>query len=104
MALTSAGVALLVLQRPLEEIGFAILGGDPGVESAGREYYRARIWGAPAALCNFTFLGWYLGRTESRNALVMTIVGNLANVVLNYVFIIRLQMAAFGAENPLAVL
>jgi MATE family multidrug resistance protein len=93
----AVGVALLVLQRPLEEIGFAILAGDSGVEAAGREYYRARIWAAPATLCNFTFLGWFLGRTESRHALVMTIVGNLANVALNYVFIIRLQMAAFGA-------
>ncbi|MDX1388193.1 MAG: MATE family efflux transporter [Acidobacteriota bacterium] len=91
------GLLLLVLQRPLEELGFLLLSGDPGVEGAGREYYTARIWGAPATLCNYVFLGWFLGRAESRHALVMTIAGNLANVVLNYVFIIRLQMAALGA-------
>jgi MATE family multidrug resistance protein len=42
-------------------------------------------------------MGWFLGRAESRHVLVMTVVANLANVLLNYVFIIRLGMAARGA-------
>ncbi len=89
--------ALLILQWPLRELGFLLLAGEPGVEQAGRAYFNARIWGAPATLCNFAFLGWYLGREESHNALIMTVVGNLANILFNYIFIIRLQMAAYGA-------
>ncbi|MCP3978012.1 MAG: MATE family efflux transporter [bacterium] len=88
---------LLVLQWPLRELGFALLSGATGVEQAGRDYFDARIWAAPAALCNFAFLGWFLGREESRQALVMTVVANLANVVFNYVFIMRLGWAAYGA-------
>lgn len=89
--------AILVLQIPLREAGFSLLSGDPGVEAAGRDYFAARIWGAPATLCNFVFLGWYLGREESRNALWMTVAANAANVALNYLFIIRLGLAATGA-------
>lgn len=89
--------ALLLLQLPLREIGFGLLSGEPGVEQAGREYFDARVWGAPATLCNFVLLGWFLGRAESRHVLVMTVAANLANVLLNYIFIMRLGMAARGA-------
>jgi MATE family multidrug resistance protein len=96
IAIVIAG-AVILLQWPLRELGFGLLSGDAGVESAGRDYFDARIWGAPATLCNFVLMGWFLGRAESRHVLIMTIVGNLANIALNYVFIIRLGLAAFGA-------
>ena len=91
------GAALLALQLPLREICFGLLSGEPGVELAGRDYFNARIWGAPAVLCNLVLMGWFLGREQSRHVLVMALVGNLGNVVLNYVFIIRLELAASGA-------
>ncbi len=96
LALAIAG-AVLALQWPIRELGFSLLSGETGVEAAGRDYFNARIWGAPATLCTFVMVGWFLGREESRRVLLLTIVGNVANIALNYVFIIRLQMAARGA-------
>ncbi len=96
LALVIAG-AVLALQWPVRELGFSLLSGEAGVEAAGRDYFNARIWGAPATLCTFVMVGWFLGREESRRVLLLTIVGNVANIALNYVFIIRLQMAARGA-------
>ena len=89
--------AILLLQRPLRDLGLWILAGEPGVEAAARDYYDALIWGAPAALCNFAVVGWFLGRAEGRPALAMTVVANLANIALNYVFIVQLGWAARGA-------
>ena len=93
------GVSALILafQLPLRELGFGLLAGEPGVEAAGRAYFDARVWGAPATLCNFALVGWFLGREESRYVLVVTVVANLANVLFNYVFIIRMGLAAQGA-------
>ena len=91
------GTAIAALQGPLGDAGFAMLSGEPGVEQAGREYFDARIWGAPAVLSGFVLMGWFLGREQSRHVLKMAVVGNLANVLLNYVFIIRMQMEAYGA-------
>jgi len=88
---------ILVLQWPLREIGFTLLSGEPGVEQAGRAYFNARVWGAPATLCNFALIGWFLGREQSRHVLAMTVVANLANIVFNYIFIMRMGLAAFGA-------
>ncbi len=89
--------AMLVLQWPLREAGFGLFGAETGVEAAGRDYYNARIWGAPATLLNFVLMGWFLGRAQSRNVLVMTVIANVANIGLNYVFIVRLGWAAAGA-------
>ena len=89
--------AILVFQWPLRELGFGLLSGEAGVEAAGRDYFDARVWGAPATLCNFVLMGWFLGRAESRHVLVMTIAGNLGNIALNYVFIVRMGLAAYGA-------
>jgi len=91
------GVAMLLLQVPLRELGFVMLSGEADVELAGRAYFNARVWGAPATLCNFALIGWFLGRAESRNALVMTVTGNLLNILFNYIFIMRMGLAAFGA-------
>jgi MATE family multidrug resistance protein len=90
-------LVLLVLQLPLREAGFGLLSGEPAVEQAGRDYFDARIWAAPATLMSFVLVGWFLGREESRYVLWMTVAANVANIALNYVFIIRLGLAARGA-------
>ena len=98
LVLALAGAMLLLLgQRLIEGAAFDLLAGSPEVEAAGREYFRARIWGAPAALANLAFLGWFLGREESRVALVMTLGASLSNVLLNLIFIVHLGLAARGA-------
>lgn len=91
------GTLVVLLQYPMREAGFALLSGTPGVEQAGRDYFNARIWGGPATLCNFAIVGWLLGREQSRHVLWMTIVANLANIFFNYLFIIRMGLAATGA-------
>lgn len=91
------GVAILIFSAPARELGFLLLSGEASVEVAGREYFDARIWGAPAALVGFVLVGRFLGRADVRHVLAMTVCANLANIGLNYLFIVRLQMAARGA-------
>jgi len=93
----AAGLVLWLLQSPLEDLGFTLLSGEAGVEAAGRDYFGARIWAAPATLVNFAFLGWFLGREESGRALALTLTAALSNVGFNYLLIVRLGWAAFGA-------
>lgn len=89
--------AVLLLQRLLENAGFGLLSGAPEVEAEGRRYFRARILGAPATLANFVLLGWLLVRERSHSVLVMTLAANVTNIALDYVFIMRMGMAAYGA-------
>ncbi|MDZ8027220.1 MAG: guanitoxin biosynthesis MATE family efflux transporter GntT [Nostoc sp. DedQUE11] len=91
------GIAVLILQYPLREIGFSLLSGDAAIKAAGIEYYNARIWGAPAVLLNFVLVGWLLGREENAKVLVISIIANAANIILDYVFIIQWGWNSMGA-------
>ncbi len=97
------GVLILILQEPLQKLGFALLSGTPEVKAAGVAYFNARIWGAPAVLLNFVLIGWFLGREMSGKVLVLTVVGNAANILLDYLLIIRLDWASTGAGMATAI-
>ena len=67
------------------------------MEDAGRLYFDARILGAPAVLLNYVLIGWLLGRERSKEALLLSAVGNGANIILDYWFIYQLGWGSQGA-------
>ncbi|MBD2101968.1 MATE family efflux transporter [Leptolyngbya sp. FACHB-261] len=91
------GLSILLLQQPLRELGFALLSAAPEVKAAGRAYYDALIGGAPATLINFVLIGWFLGREQSGKVLLLSAVGNGANVGLDYLLVVRWGWASAGA-------
>lgn len=91
------GLLILLLQYPLRELGFTLLSAAPEVKASGLAYYNALIWGAPATLLNFVLLGWFLGKGEGGKVLVLSLIGNGANVILDYVFVVRWGWASAGA-------
>lgn len=91
------GLAIILLQYPIQQVGFAILGGSQEVESSGLEYFYGRIWGAPAVLINFVLIGWFLGREMNQVVLLLALIGNGANVLLDYLMIFQWGWASAGA-------
>jgi MATE family multidrug resistance protein len=91
------GLFLLLLQHPLQILGFTLLSATPEVKAAGQAYYDARIWALPATLINFVIVGWFLGRTQSNKVLLLSIIGNGINIIFDYYFIIRLGWESRGA-------
>ncbi|AOY83355.1 MATE family efflux transporter [Moorena producens JHB] len=91
------GLVILLLQYPLQILGFAILNGTPDIETQGMIYFQARIWGAPAVLLIYVLTGWYLGQKQQRTVLIMSLVGVASNAMLDYGMIVRLGWGAFGA-------
>lgn len=76
------GLMLLALSPWLLPFGLRCLGGNPEVTALAEQYAYIRIWAAPAALANFTLLGWLLGRQQARAAMLMTIINSVINVLL----------------------
>ncbi len=91
------GLAILVFQQPLRLLGFALLSATPEVKASGQAFYNALIWGAPATLINFVLVGWFLGREQSDRVLLLSAVSNGANVLLDYMFIVRWGWESTGA-------
>ena len=102
IALT-VGLLILLFQHPIREVGFWVLQATPAVKESGRAYYNGQIWGAPAALLDFVWMGWFLGRGRGRAVLLMSGVSNAVNVGCNYWFIVRLGLESQGAGMATAL-
>jgi MATE family multidrug resistance protein len=92
----AAGIVLVILQIPIATLSLALLNGSQAVETAAKEYFYIRIWGAPAALANFAFLGWFIGMGRARTALVLQLVLNGLNVILDIWFVLGLGLEIKG--------
>lgn len=91
------GLAIGALQYPIREVGFALLSATPEVKASGIAYYNAMIWGAPPTLVNFVLIGWFLGKGQGGKVLLLSLVGNGANIGLDYLFIMQLGWESAGA-------
>ena len=91
------GVVIILCQYPLRELGFWLLNAAPDLQASGMAFYNGRIWGAPVTLLNFVLIGWFLGRSQSSRVLLLSIIGNGANVFLDYLFIVRWGWDSWGA-------
>ncbi|MEK0178205.1 MAG: MATE family efflux transporter [Oscillatoriales cyanobacterium] len=103
--LIGLGIAalLLLLQYPLQQFWFGIISATPEVKASGIDYFNARIWGSPAVVMNFVLIGWFLGREMSSCVLLMSVVGNGANILFDYLFIVRWDLASKGAGLSQAI-
>ncbi len=92
----SIGCALLILQAPLGNLAFTLMEGSAGVETLAQDYYRIRIWGAPATLMNYAIVGWFIGLQKTRWALAVQVWLNGVNIVLDIVFVVLLDWGVNG--------
>ncbi|WP_319782674.1 MATE family efflux transporter DinF [Oceanisphaera sp. IT1-181] len=90
-------LVILVLQKPITELAFWLIGGSEQVQHYGRDYVLVRIWSAPAALTNLVLLGWLLGNQNARAPMLLLILGNGVNIVLDVWFVLGLGWQVKGA-------
>lgn len=81
------GLCLVALQIPIALLAFKLLGASSEVEGFASAYLAIRIWAAPAALINFSLLGWFLGRRQPALTMTLQLVMNGLNIVLDLVFV-----------------
>ncbi len=76
--------ALIVLgAQPIEWIALASFDAAADVELLSGEYFRARVWGAPAALMGYAVTGYLLGTGRTRALLAFQVVLNVVNAGLD---------------------
>jgi MATE family multidrug resistance protein len=94
---------ILALQSPIAWGSFLLIGGSPDVEILAEEYFRIRVWAAPAALSLFVFSGWFLGMQNARYPMIIAILVNLSNIVLSVFFVHSLHMKSDGVALGTAI-
>ena len=87
----------LILAAPLiADMSFKLLESSVLVEQSASEYFHIRIWSAPATLCQYVLMGWFLGRQNVRYPLLVMLITNLSNIFLDVYFVYHLKMQVEG--------
>ena len=98
------GVAIICLS-PLLKLGvFQPFSASDAVKDLARDYWDARIWGAPAVLMGYGITGWLLGTGRTGQLLIFQIVMNGTNAGLDIWFVAGLDWgpAGIGAGTAIA--
>ncbi|HJN25735.1 MAG TPA: MATE family efflux transporter [Rhodospirillales bacterium] len=90
------GLAVVVVQWPIRAFAFGLIEASQQVEILAGDYYRIRIWGAPAVLINYAMVGWFIGIRNTRAALIMQLVMNGLNIILDIWFVMGLELGVAG--------
>src|ERR1700761_7068752 len=90
------GALILAVQKPLISAALALLGARAEVYRNALVYCSIRIWSAPAALANYTILGYLLGRQHARTALLLQAAINVANVAVALTLVVRWHWGVAG--------
>ncbi len=99
----SISFLILVLQAPIAWGSFQIIGGSKEVELLAENYFRIRVWAAPAALSLFVFSGWFLGMQNARYPMIIAIAVNVVNILLSMFFVFVLEMNSDGVALGTAI-
>ncbi len=91
------GLSAVLLQLPILNTALSLTDASIEVQQYTREYFQIRIWSTPFALLNLVLLGWLLGRQQPKAAMWQLIVANLANIVLDLLFVLGLGWGVKGA-------
>jgi multidrug resistance protein, MATE family len=90
------GLGLIALSPLLQPLSITLMGGSADVQAAASTYFSYRIWAAPAALANFTILGWFIGQGRTTVALITQLALNLTNMALSALLVLQFGYGVAG--------
>ena len=91
-----AGLVLIMTQIPLFSAALGVAPASFEVESLAQNYLKIRVYSAPAAIAIFGITGWLIANERTRAVLVLMLLINSINIVLDFVFVLRLGWGVEG--------
>lgn len=89
-------VLILILRKPILELGLMLTQSNMQVENLAREYFYIRVWAAPASLLILVFTGWFIGMQNSIYPMIVAISTNILNIAFNFYFVYELGLKSDG--------
>jgi MATE family multidrug resistance protein len=88
--------ALVLMNKPIASLSFSLLQSSVIVEQFALQYFEIRILSAPATLCSYVLMGWFLGRQNVKVPLLVVVATNSINVFFDLLFVYLLNMQVNG--------
>jgi tRNA(Leu) C34 or U34 (ribose-2'-O)-methylase TrmL len=79
-----SGVVLIALQWVVLWLAFLLVDCTPEVRELASEYFKIRIWAAPATLSLFAFKGWFIGLQDTVRPMIADLIVNGLNIALSF--------------------
>jgi MATE family multidrug resistance protein len=97
--LVSAGIGLvlILLQVPLADGIYRMMGASAEVTRAAETYFYVRIWSAPFALANYVLLGWFVGLARASIALALMVAINAIDAAAIALLVLWFDLGVAGA-------
>ncbi|MBT3811701.1 MAG: MATE family efflux transporter [Gammaproteobacteria bacterium] len=92
----SISFLLLVFQQSIAAFSFYLINCNDSIEPLAQQYFYIRIWSAPACLCQYVILGWFLGRQNTTSPLLIVVTTNACNICLDLLFVVHYGMNTEG--------
>ncbi len=92
----SISLLILLCQQAIATFSFYLINSHEIIEALAQQYFFIRIWSAPATLCQYVILGWFLGRQNTRSPLFIVIMTNVCNICLDLLFVVHYGLATEG--------
>lgn len=96
-------VLLIFLAIPFYQLTLYLIQPNPEFHQAAQQFFSWRIIGLPAALLNYTLVGWYLGCQNTRLPLAMLAGTNVINMLLSIWFVLYLDKGVMGAGQAAVI-
>ena len=93
---TLISITILLLQMPIEWLSFRAIKGSPEVEALARQYFRIRVWAAPATLGLYVLNGWFLGMQNAHYPMITSILANVFNILFSFFFVVFVNLNSAG--------
>lgn len=91
------GLILLLFHSPLKEFVFNyIIHTTPEIRQSATLYFNICIWGAPATLGLYSFIGWFIGMQNTRFPMFIAITQNIVNITVSIGLVVLLKMKIEG--------
>ncbi len=83
----AVGIGFFLFQKPIEYIALQLLNPAEDVSALASDYFGIRIWGVPFTLINYVIMGWLIGMSRIKIAVLIQVFMNLLNIGLDVLFV-----------------
>lgn len=89
-------LAIILLQYPIAQGALFLMRPTAEISQMAQRYFEVCIWGAPAMLGLYGFMGWFIGMQNTRIPMFISIMQNVVNICVSLVLVLFAGMNIEG--------
>ncbi|MCI4670840.1 MAG: MATE family efflux transporter [Bacteroidia bacterium] len=99
----ASSLLFILFQIPINNFALGFFPAEQELLEKTSTYFYVRIWAAPATIGLYALNGWFLGMQNARIPLIITLIANLGNIILSYLFVRIYGWGIAGVASATAI-